>query len=298
MSPKKTKFTSAANPELAAAMRELRQGSRTDRHVDRHAEARKGRGKGGRHAWKRDAHLGIRPRTPSCSRHRRENPMSTPAAYPSDAWSSQFTTAAASHTGDARVSLDGDLVSVSVDGRDVAAFHLNAIVTTPGGEGGSSVPASVAVERAAAHGLRASRITPSNILADVEGRGYIVDEWERWQQGSCDVYALALLAQYPHLRFAVMGHTEAGGGDPGEGWMESHYFAHDDEYAYDSAGRHPLPYLGVDADADYAELDAIPDEWGIGPGWQPDAAPGHPVFDAAVAHITRHADTLAVAGVN
>lgn len=56
----KKKVHAAANDELAAAMRELRQGSRTSRHKDRHAAARKGEGKGGRHAWKRDALSGIR----------------------------------------------------------------------------------------------------------------------------------------------------------------------------------------------------------------------------------------------
>jgi len=27
--------------------------------------------------------------------------------------------------------------------------------------------------------------------------------------------------------------------------VDYHVFAHDDEYAYDSLGRHPLPYTGV-----------------------------------------------------
>lgn len=60
MASKKKTTAGAGNEELAAAMRELRQGSRTSRHKDRHAAARKGEGKGGRHAWKRDALSGIR----------------------------------------------------------------------------------------------------------------------------------------------------------------------------------------------------------------------------------------------
>lgn len=41
-------------PEQLRAWLDLRQGSRTQRHVDRHAEARAGRGKGGRRAWRRE----------------------------------------------------------------------------------------------------------------------------------------------------------------------------------------------------------------------------------------------------
>ena len=63
------------------------------------------------------------------------------------------------------------------------------------------------------------------------------------------------------LRFGTLGITRAGGGDASSGWTPEHHFAHDDAYAYDSAGRHPLPYHGVHGEADYYELDGDPDDW-------------------------------------
>lgn len=44
-----------ANPEYAAAMRELRRSNAAVRHADRHAAARKGLGKGGRAGARRAA---------------------------------------------------------------------------------------------------------------------------------------------------------------------------------------------------------------------------------------------------
>lgn len=91
-------------------------------------------------------------------------------------------------------------------------------------------------------------------LAEVAAAGYCIDEWADWQQGNCDVYARALIQLNPTLRFGVL--------DGG-----SHCFAHDDEYAYDSAGRHSLPYRGIhegDFTDDDVELDADPDDYGYG----------------------------------
>lgn len=101
-------------------------------------------------------------------------------------------------------------------------------------------------------------------LEEVAEAGYVIDEWERWQQGHCGTYALALIQQYPQLRLAAAGLTENGGGDASDGWMTLHFYAHDDTTAYDSAGRHPLPYLGIHEGAmDYAELDTPPGIWDI-----------------------------------
>jgi hypothetical protein len=69
--------------------------------------------------------------------------------------------------------------------------------------------------------------------------GYNTDEWQRWQGGGCLDYAHALRQKYPHLRAGAL-YTE-----DGEFWNYQHHFVHDDKYAYDSAGRHPLPYRGV-----------------------------------------------------
>lgn len=43
-----------ANPEYAKAMRELRRSSAACKHKDKNAESRKGFGKGGRKAWKKE----------------------------------------------------------------------------------------------------------------------------------------------------------------------------------------------------------------------------------------------------
>jgi hypothetical protein len=96
---------------------------------------------------------------------------------------------------------------------------------------------------------------PEASLLRLQQRGYCTDEWWRWQQGQCGTYAVALMRLRPQLRFGTHGITRAGGGDASSGWSPEHHFAHDDTYAYDSAGRHPLPYHGVYGDADYCELD-------------------------------------------
>lgn len=59
-----------------------------------------------------------------------------------------------------------------------------------------------------------------------------------WQHGLCDVYACALLHMHPQLRLGTLNVEEGGY------VRELHYFAHDDTYAYDSLGRHALPYTG------------------------------------------------------
>ena len=119
-------------------------------------------------------------------------------------------------------------------------------------------------------------------LAGLRERGWCTDEWGRWQQGGCATYALALIRAHPHLRLGVAGLTENGNGDASGGWRLCHVFAHDDTLAWDSAGRHPLPYLGVHDDMDYAELDADPEDWGF-PGEATEA-----VLAAAILHIERN----------
>jgi hypothetical protein len=99
------------------------------------------------------------------------------------------------------------------------------------------------------------------LLSDLHAAGYVTDEWNRWQQGQCGTYALALIRLDPSLRLGVSGLTETGNGDASGGWMPLHFYAHDNTSAYDSAGRHPLPYHGIDASMDYHEQDADPAEW-------------------------------------
>jgi 2'-5' RNA ligase len=69
-----------------------------------------------------------------------------------------------------------------------------------------------------------------------------------WQHGMCDTYAKALIDMYPHLRLGI-----ADGG--------RHFFGHDDQYAYDSLGRHSLPYNGVNNDFTTVAYDQNPKDW-------------------------------------
>jgi hypothetical protein len=102
---------------------------------------------------------------------------------------------------------------------------------------------------------------PARSLRELSQAGYVTEDWHRWQQGQCGTYALALIRAYPGLRLGVSGIT--GNGSAADGWMPCHWYAHDDAYAYDSAGRHPLPYHGVHDDMDYHEQDTNPDDWDL-----------------------------------
>ena len=122
---------------------------------------------------------------------------------------------------------------------------------------------------------------PRRTLADLADAGYVTDEWSLWQQGRCGTYAVALIGDHPSLRFGVFGHSDA------DGWTPEHFFAHDDTRAYDSAGRHPLPYRGIDGTADVVLLDQDPDWYGI-PAEEagPEGVEVH--LAAATAHARRH----------
>lgn len=112
-------------------------------------------------------------------------------------------------------------------------------------------------------------------LADIGAAGYVTDEWERWQQERCGTYAAALMLLRPGLRLGMMG-----GGQETE-----HYFAHDGSYAYDSAGCHLLPYLGVFGQAEWCELDAAnPGIWG-----EPGDVSGTEGFEQDIAGAMAHA---------
>lgn len=88
-------------------------------------------------------------------------------------------------------------------------------------------------------------------LVEVEEAGHCIAEWARWQQGGCCTYAVALIELRPHLRFGTLFCDEG---------IPQHHFAHDDEFAYDSAGKHPLPYLGIFGQMEECRLDEEP-EW-------------------------------------
>lgn len=117
--------------------------------------------------------------------------------------------------------------------------------------------------RGAGHGAAAG---PGGIdeedLDSVRRAGYATEDYERWQFGQCATYARALMQMKPGLKFGVMGVGS------GEHKYPTHFFAHDNRYAYDSAGRHPLPYRGITHHADYCDLDQDPQ----GPTVPPDAS--------------------------
>lgn len=126
--------------------------------------------------------------------------------------------------------------------------------------------------------------TPGESLLRLQQRGYCTDQWWRWQAGQCGTYAVALMRLRPQLRFGTLGITRAGGGDASSGWTPEHHFAHDDAYAYDSAGRHPLPYHGVYRDYDYCELDGDPGDWAR----LSEEGTGEPDIAAAQEHARRN----------
>ena len=70
-----------------------------------------------------------------------------------------------------------------------------------------------------------------------------------YQAGLCGTYAAGLIQLRPDLRMGVAGDEK----DDDDQLVPRHYFAHDDHGAYDSAGRHPLPYPGRRS---YSQLDA------------------------------------------
>lgn len=80
-----------------------------------------------------------------------------------------------------------------------------------------------------------------------------------WQQGMCDTYALAMLETFPHLRMGTLVEPYEEDGETFE--REEHWFVHDDEYAYDSLGRHKLPYSGVNDYPLQQRLDQDPGNW-------------------------------------
>lgn len=125
-------------------------------------------------------------------------------------------------------------------------------------------------------------------LAELERDGWVTDEWAIWQQGWCGTYAVALMMVRPSLRLGMLVL------DLDDGWMPLHFFAHDNAFAYDSAGRHPLPYTGLDPDVGArCELDVGPaDDYGL-PGEEAGPEGAEFWLAKALGHITRHT-TLSV----
>lgn len=115
--------------------------------------------------------------------------------------------------------------------------------------------------------------TQFNSLKDVSAAGYNTDEWSRWQQGQCGTYACGLQQMRPDLGIGTFD--------------GSHFFAHDTTHAYDSAGRHPLPYTGIEGQAEHVELNVSAAEWGL-PHEEagPEGSEVH--IAAAVRHAQRH----------
>lgn len=126
-------------------------------------------------------------------------------------------------------------------------------------------------------------------LQDLAERGYVTEDWDRWQQGNCGGYAVALIQAYPHLRLGGVDFWDDTDEETGELFDNpGHYVAHDDRFAYDSAGRHPLPYNGTRNDGRWLPDIGTPADHGL------DAKHGEcGDYDdaertAVIAHATRH----------
>lgn len=82
--------------------------------------------------------------------------------------------------------------------------------------------------------------------ADLNPKQFNMDEFSRWNQGQCGTYATALMKLNPKLR---LGGIDFHNIEPDSEFANpGHFAAHDDTHAYDSTGRHPLPYRGIEAD--------------------------------------------------
>lgn len=107
------------------------------------------------------------------------------------------------------------------------------------------------------------------------------DEWGIWQKGYCGTYAFALKFFNPSLK------PYAGIMLWGDSRVHTHIFMCDDKYAYDSAGKHSLPYYGVDVNSwqevELIDLDdfAIMDDEAGPEGW-------FYWFNRAIQHIVRN----------
>lgn len=123
-------------------------------------------------------------------------------------------------------------------------------------------------------------------------RGYVIDEWDIWQQGNCGIYAAALIRHDPTLRLGTLVDRYFDEDDQCEYDHPVHFFAHDDQFAYDSAGRHSLPYVGVSLEQTYLcstdeqaiwYSDEVPvDDKYLGDVWIKDH------LDAALTHAIRN----------
>lgn len=101
--------------------------------------------------------------------------------------------------------------------------------------------------------------------------GYITDQWPDWQQGGCGAYAGVLSGFCPWLEACQL---DDGG----------HFYMTDGTWAYDSAGRHKMPYYGLGYPYPKDSL-----EEGIELAdhtWIPEY--GHPEWNEAVAHLLRN----------
>jgi hypothetical protein len=78
------------------------------------------------------------------------------------------------------------------------------------------------------------------------------DQFDRWQQGECGTYAVALQKLKPGLKFGTLADADN---------VETHHFAYDDTHAYDSNGRTPLAELSKRAPQVWLNED--PNDYGL-----------------------------------
>lgn len=103
------------------------------------------------------------------------------------------------------------------------------------------------------------------------------NDFDPWQRGACGTYAVALKECDPSLKYGIQYGVEDEPEEEHErGWDKAqHVFVHDDKYAYDSMGRHRLPYkspYGRQTEYDVPEEHVLEHEFVEGPeereAWQ------------------------------
>lgn len=125
-------------------------------------------------------------------------------------------------------------------------------------------------------------------MRDLLDRGYIIDEWNTWQQGHCGIYAAALIRNKPGLRLGTVVDRYFDEDDQCTYDNPVHFFAYDDTYAYDSAGRHLLPYTGVHDMGWLCVLDQEPQWYGEEVPVDDEYGEDSDMLTAAWDHATRH----------
>lgn len=121
-------------------------------------------------------------------------------------------------------------------------------------------------------------------IYDVRTAGFEDDlnENDEWMTGQCAAWAIAHQQLHPDLRFGMHYEkmddwdSEKEAEENGEEWDGTpayeiqHVFTHDDNFAYDASGKHPMPYQGWDAQVFDLTEDDVRDSGMFESGYAPE----------------------------